>query len=497
MVRYFIFAVCFLAACGVPEEETLQNINQNNESGPTCGDGVVDPGEQCDEGSQNSDLAPNGCRSDCRSAYCGDNIIDAGEECERTNLAGSTCQTFGYSAGALSCDDCSFNVTSCSFCGDGIAEGTEAGTMGYETCDGSDLREQTCLSIGQAAGVLACGSCSWDISGCVGGGGPICGNGVVEDGEACDDGNTDACDGCNSSCQVEVCGNGTHDCGEECDDGNTSNEDSCLNSCSVASCGDGFLWPSQESCDDGNTDACDGCSSSCQVEACGNGTVECNESCDDGNFTPGDGCGPTCLVEVCGNGYLDPGELCEPALDPLCNPDCHTFCGDGITQTQFGEVCDYGANPHIRGCYADCSGRCGDGIIHDGSNDPDHGPDNGEECDGPVSPGFSCTDECLLDECGDGICGPSESPFNCITDCATGQFGSYCTVTADCLGTTTAFGPLECTYNSCSLPCTMGHDACTTIGGTCGVHTSQCIRDCATSPWVCPDDNCGIFGLCR
>ena len=33
---------------------------------PLCGDGVLDVGEACDNGSRNSDVAPNNCRTDCR-----------------------------------------------------------------------------------------------------------------------------------------------------------------------------------------------------------------------------------------------------------------------------------------------------------------------------------------------------------------------------------------------------------------------------------------------
>ena len=50
----------------------------------------------------------------------------------------------------------------------------------------------------------------------------VCGNGTVEAGEQCDDGNTADGDGCDSNCQIEpVCGNGTVEAGEQCDDGNT------------------------------------------------------------------------------------------------------------------------------------------------------------------------------------------------------------------------------------------------------------------------------------
>jgi cysteine-rich repeat protein len=47
----------------------------------------------------------------------------------------------------------------------------------------------------------------------------VCGNGTIEIGEQCDDGNTDACDGCSPACRPETCGDGVVACGEECDAG--------------------------------------------------------------------------------------------------------------------------------------------------------------------------------------------------------------------------------------------------------------------------------------
>jgi cysteine-rich repeat protein len=62
---------------------------------------------------------------------------------------------------------------------------------------------------------------------------PVCGNGAVEAGEGCDDGNTVAHDGCSPACQIElpVCGNGYIEAGEECDDGNTVSGDGCSSVC--------------------------------------------------------------------------------------------------------------------------------------------------------------------------------------------------------------------------------------------------------------------------
>ena len=62
---------------------------------------------------------------------------------------------------------------------------------------------------------------------------------------------------------------------------------------SSANCGNRIVDADEgEECDDGNTEACDGCSPKCLVEVCGDG-IACftqNEFCDDANAVSGDGC---------------------------------------------------------------------------------------------------------------------------------------------------------------------------------------------------------------
>lgn len=69
----------------------------------------------------------------------------------------------------------------------------------------------------------------------------VCGNGVLDSGEACDDGNTVSGDGCSGDCLTiessAVCGNMLIESGEVCDDGNTVSGDGCSSNCS-SSCGD-------------------------------------------------------------------------------------------------------------------------------------------------------------------------------------------------------------------------------------------------------------------
>jgi len=103
--------------------------------------------EQCDEGMLNSNTVPNACRTNCRLPYCGDNVVDAGEQCDngRLNSANGTCR------------NCRL---------------------------------------------------------------PVCGDGIIDTqlGEECDDRNNFSGDGCSGNCTLE-CGDGCLQPGEECDNG--------------------------------------------------------------------------------------------------------------------------------------------------------------------------------------------------------------------------------------------------------------------------------------
>ncbi len=78
-----------------------------------------------------------------------------------------------------------------------------------------------------------------------------CGNGLVEAGEGCDDGNGTSGDGCSAACVVEA--------GYTC----TGSPSACISG--GAGCGDGVRSPTEQ-CDDGGHLNLDGCDASCRFE---------------------------------------------------------------------------------------------------------------------------------------------------------------------------------------------------------------------------------------
>jgi cysteine-rich repeat protein len=64
-----------------------------------------------------------------------------------------------------------------------------------------------------------------------------------------------------------VCGDGVVEGDEACDDGDDDETNECTTACKPWLCGDGFLQPGkQETCDDGGKEPGDGCNENCQVE---------------------------------------------------------------------------------------------------------------------------------------------------------------------------------------------------------------------------------------
>lgn len=90
-----------------------------------------------------------------------------------------------------------------------------------------------------------------------------CGNGIIDVGEVCDDGNNLSGDGCNLECSSdERCGNAIFDPNEQCD------------------CGDGAAaGPMPLGCTGPNSDSGGLCTSTCRLH-CGDGVLNAEEDCD-------------------------------------------------------------------------------------------------------------------------------------------------------------------------------------------------------------------------
>ncbi len=162
----------------------------------------------------------------------------------------------------------------------------------------------------------------------------VCGNGVLETGEQCDDNNMVDTDMCNNRCQRvgPRCGNRIVNEGETCDDGNNASGDGCSADCkSNETCGNNVRdIHIGEVCDDGNTMGGDSCAADCRaLPACGNDTVDTNEQCDDGNTETFDSCGADCYSEL--------GMPLMTASLGTATEGCD-FSGDGRPDNALGRV---------------------------------------------------------------------------------------------------------------------------------------------------------------
>jgi len=346
-----------------------------------CGDGVIDPGEDCDP--------PNGttCDDSCMeiTGECGNDVLDPGEECD--GIDDAACP-------GLCRDSCV-----CPVCGDDILDpGEDCDPPDGVTCDDS------CMFIG------------------------VCGDDILDPGEECDGTADAACPGlCRDTCVCPGCGDGMLDPGEECDPpASQGGAADCTDQCTLIECGDSVVDPPEE-CDPPASQGGDvKCNDDCTLAVCGDEEIEGDEECDPPESQGGMmGCSDECMLPECGDSVVDPPEECDPPAsqggDPNCNDQCMLpLCGDGIVEGD--EICDPPESMGgVVGCQDDCRFECGNDAIEDG-----------EDCDPPESQGGEegCNDDCTLAECGDGVVDPGEEcdppavlggDDNCHADCTIGD----------------------------------------------------------------------------
>lgn len=163
-----------------------------------CGNGMLDPGETCDDGASNG--LCGFCSNGCKGPYV--NTCQDGQVCEA-----EPCDDGNY----VNTDDCK-NTCEINVCGDGVQDNQGPAT---EACDDGNTAN--------------CDGCRGDCSAVETG----CGDTFVCGAEVCDDGNTSNCTGaCRGDCgAVTGCGDSVVCAPEQCDDANGINNDGCNTSC--------------------------------------------------------------------------------------------------------------------------------------------------------------------------------------------------------------------------------------------------------------------------
>lgn len=459
---------------------------------------------------------------------CGDGVVTGAEECEPPELR--NCSDLGAGTGVARCSSitCRFDMSSCmapstplcapigadlsDSCGAALCDCAPEATAAcdascwdtvqcaLEQCGGfTDVNcALGCLGAGRLGALdLSLFMCLSNSDACTLGGtppppGPVCGNGLVEDGEECD-GNTRACadfglpggttycdpascrfdlDGCVDTPPRSDCGDGIAQDGEPCDGsdlrglrcadvgfagGTLSCDGDCmLDLLGCNTCGNGAR-DSGEACDGrdlgrqdcgslGFTGGTLACAADCggfdagACAVCGNGVVEEGERCD------GDVGGRTCAAVGLGMGAL----ACSPVDCQLDTSACEVgpSCGNGVRES--GEACD-GDDLGGRSCVS-------------------QGFDEGELACNPatcrlntsgctVLSGAACVDQCVVDRCDEAVSRCEATPG--------------CPEVHDCLD--------RC-HQSPDLGCVAGC-APDLEAAALAIVASDCIQDCALS---CP-----------
>ncbi|MBU1244268.1 cadherin-like beta sandwich domain-containing protein, partial [Myxococcota bacterium] len=101
---------------------------------------------------------------------CGDGFMDPGEECDGSQLTVTSCAEFGFyeQTGAIQCNSsCRLDL---SVCGGGKCGDRTVQTAHEEDCDIDNLDDQTCVTLGfsQGSGTLSCtDACTFNETACV------------------------------------------------------------------------------------------------------------------------------------------------------------------------------------------------------------------------------------------------------------------------------------------------------------------------------------------
>jgi len=437
--------VIFIVGCG--DNLKPKEPQDAGTDGPavTCGNGVVEDNEQCDDGATNgspgarcttqciwtclddtwctdnepcngpetcvdhacvpaANNEPDGtscgtgkiCRNGaCTDGVCGDMFVTAPEECDDANSMMSDGCENNCTFSCVSTDN-TRNCTPTDICqGQGTCNDTT-----HVCSPGTPLADNTSCGTGKYCKTGVCTTAA-------------CGNGMTEPGEMCDLGaqNGTMGSGCKANCTYE-CVTPATDCpaAPACQMTSCNTAHACANvpdvskngmSCGTnLQCNNGACVPPTSVCGNGATESgeqCDfgsgngagtGCEANCQFSC----TI-LPDSCDDGNLCNGT---ETCtMVTVMGRA----GRKCSATAAPAQGTTCGTgkiclgmlcvssTCGDGFVSTANGEQCE---PPNTATCSATCQTiACGD-AVRAGTEQCDDG--NASNLDG-------CDSTCKFEQC--------------------------------------------------------------------------------------------------
>ncbi len=348
----------------------------------TCGNSRVDAGEVCDgtilkgatcesvlgSGSTGAIRCNNTCdgydTTNCSApVLCGNGTIDPGEECDKNKFNGSFTSCSGYnsmlytSGGTLKCaDNCTIDTSECiSWCGNGSLNATKG-----EVCDGDKLNNKTCatqVGVGSTGSLSCADDCmSFNLNDCTAP--TICGDGIVNQ-------NSEECD-------ITSFRKGSADCSAYSSTYKSGTNVQCLSNCVV----DTSMCETKPYCGDGivnGTEECDGTKFLLDKKTCAgwdpkyaSGSVKCNNStctidysaCVEKPITP---------TKKCGNNILDDNEVCDG--DKFYVTNCSDYSAEYTTgKLKCTDTCEFDTS--------ECKGyepSCGNGVL-----------DPGEDCDNKV-----------------------------------------------------------------------------------------------------------------
>ena len=294
---------------------------------------------------------------------------------------------------------------------------------------------------------------------------------------------------------VDGCGDGELDAGEQCDDGNVASGDCCSSSCAFESSG--------SSCaDDGvacTVDACDGagtCAHTPDDALCDDGSLCSSDVCD------GAGCvhapanaGSTCRAST---GACDPAEACD-GVDTACPSDLlepnGTTCRAAADECDVAEACD-GVSAS---CPADDVASLGTACTDDGETCTiDVCDGTGTACTHPAgNAGATC-------RATNGICDVGETCDGTATTCPPDAFqpasftcrasGGECDVAESCTGSGVAC-PADA-FVPASTSCTDDGELCTI--DVCSGSSAACTHPAGNAGTLCraAADICDVSESC-